>query len=98
LTLWPFVFKIRPRRKWPRRFSMATKKYRDINRRPEPEIVRLRLFYMRERNHPMQTPNQLSHPADNILSTEPLGAIYAPEKTLFRVSAPTAGKLSPTIY
>ena len=49
-------------------------------------------------NHPMQTSNQLSHPADNMLSTEPLGAIYTPEKTTFRVWAPTAGKVRLNIY
>src|SRR5262249_60194385 len=49
-------------------------------------------------NHPMQTSNQLSHPADNMLSTEPLGAIYTPEKTTFRVWAPTAGKGRLNIY
>ncbi len=46
----------------------------------------------------MQTSNQLSHPADNIFSTEPLGAIYTPEKTLFRVWAPTAGSVRLNIY
>ncbi|MGH9937241.1 MAG: type I pullulanase, partial [Blastocatellia bacterium] len=42
--------------------------------------------------------NQLSHPADNVVSTEPLGAIYTPEKTLFRVWAPTAGRVRLNIY
>ncbi len=42
----------------------------------------------------MHTSNQLSHPADNIFSTEALGAIYTPEKTTFRVWAPTAGKVT----
>jgi len=42
--------------------------------------------------------NQLFHPADNIVSTEPLGAIYTPEKTLFRVWAPTAGRVRLNIY
>src|SRR5262245_33430545 len=46
----------------------------------------------------MQTSNQLAHPADNMVSTEPLGAIYMPEKTLFRVWAPTAGKVRLNIY
>ncbi len=57
---------------------------------------------MRERGlwliHPMQISNQLSHPADNMVSTEPLGPIYTPEKTLFRVWAPTAGKVRLNIY
>lgn len=42
--------------------------------------------------------NQLSHPADSIVSTEPLGAIYAPDKTIFRVWAPTASKVRLNIY
>jgi pullulanase len=46
----------------------------------------------------MHTPNQLSHPADNIFSTEPLGAIYTPEQTIFRVWAPTAGKVTLKLY
>jgi len=40
----------------------------------------------------------LPHPADPIISTQPLGAIYTPEKTLFRVWAPTAGKVRLNIY
>ncbi|HZF37485.1 MAG TPA: type I pullulanase [Blastocatellia bacterium] len=46
----------------------------------------------------MHTSNQLSHPADNIFSTEPLGAIYTPEQTIFRVWAPTAGKVTLKLY
>jgi 1,4-alpha-glucan branching enzyme len=46
----------------------------------------------------MQTSNQLSHPADNMFSTEPLGAIYTPEQTIFRVWAPTAGKVMLKLY
>ncbi|MBO0725038.1 MAG: type I pullulanase [Blastocatellia bacterium] len=46
----------------------------------------------------MQTSNQLSHPADNMFSTEPLGAIYTPEQTVFRVWAPTAGKVMLKLY
>jgi pullulanase len=42
--------------------------------------------------------NQLPHPADNITSTVPLGAIYSPEKTIFRVWAPTATKVTLRIY
>jgi pullulanase len=42
--------------------------------------------------------NQLSHPADNIVSTEPLGAIYTSDKTVFRVWAPTASKVRLNIY
>ncbi len=42
--------------------------------------------------------NQLSHPADSIVSTEPLGAIYAPDKTIFRVWAPTASKVRLNVY
>src|SRR5436853_5469992 len=40
----------------------------------------------------------LSHPADQIISTQPLGAIYAPEKTIFRVWAPTASSLTLRLY
>ncbi len=47
---------------------------------------------------PDHSSNQLSHPADSIVSTEPLGAIYTPEKTIFRVWAPTAGKVRLNIY
>jgi 1,4-alpha-glucan branching enzyme len=46
----------------------------------------------------MHTSNQLSHPADNIFSTEALGAIYTPEKTTFRVWAPTAGRVMLKLY
>jgi pullulanase len=46
----------------------------------------------------MHTSNQISHPADNICSTEALGAIYTPEKTTFRVWAPTAGKVTLKLY
>jgi pullulanase len=46
----------------------------------------------------MHTSNQLSHPADNIFSTEALGAIYKPEQTTFRVWAPTAGKVTLKLY
>lgn len=42
--------------------------------------------------------NQLSHPADSIVSTEPLGAIYATDKTEFRVWAPTAAKVRLNLY
>jgi pullulanase len=47
---------------------------------------------------PDHSSNQLAHPADSIISTEPLGAIYTPEKTQFRVWAPTAGKVSLNLY
>jgi pullulanase len=45
-----------------------------------------------------QISKQLSHPADNIISSEPLGAIYSPERTVFRVWAPTANKVILNIY
>ena len=41
---------------------------------------------------------QLSHPADPIISTEPLGAIYSPESTQFRVWAPTANRVLLNLY
>lgn len=40
----------------------------------------------------------LSHPADSIVSTQALGAIYSPDKTEFRVWAPTAGKVRLNLY
>jgi pullulanase len=42
--------------------------------------------------------NQLPHPADGIHSTQELGAIYTPEKTIFRVWAPTATRLTLHLY
>jgi pullulanase len=42
--------------------------------------------------------NQLSHPADYLVSIQPLGAIYAPEKTIFRVWAPTAHRVTLRLY
>ena len=41
---------------------------------------------------------QLPHPADSIISVEPLGAIYAPDSTNFFVWAPTAGRVSLRLY
>jgi 1,4-alpha-glucan branching enzyme len=46
----------------------------------------------------MHPSNQLSHPPDNMFSTEPLGAIYTPEQTTFRVWAPTAGRVMLKLY
>lgn len=40
----------------------------------------------------------LAHPADGIISTRPLGAIYTPEQTTFRVWAPTASELTLNLY
>lgn len=40
----------------------------------------------------------LAHPADGFYSERPLGAIYAPEKTTFRVWAPTANSLTLHLY
>ncbi|MCI0665291.1 MAG: type I pullulanase [Acidobacteria bacterium] len=40
----------------------------------------------------------LPHPADQIISTRELGAIYTPEETTFRVWAPTAGSVSLHLY
>lgn len=41
---------------------------------------------------------QLAHPADAIVSHEPLGAIYTPEATDFRVWAPTAYRVTLRLY
>ena len=41
---------------------------------------------------------QLAHPADAIVSTQPLGAIYSPDRTTFRVWAPTAHRVTLNIY
>src|SRR5262249_19892705 len=79
-------------------FPKQSRYNRDVDRRPESEIVRFRLFCVSERNYPMHTSSQLSHPADNIFSTEPLGAIYTPDNTIFRVWAPTAGKVTLKLY
>ncbi len=40
----------------------------------------------------------LSHPADHLVCEKPLGAIYKPDKTIFRVWAPTANKLTLNVY
>ena len=40
----------------------------------------------------------LPHPADEIVSTQPLGAIYSPEQTVFRVWAPTASEVMLHVY
>jgi len=45
-----------------------------------------------------QTTPPLSHPADGIVSDQPLGAIYAPERTTFRVWAPTANQITLHLY
>ncbi len=47
---------------------------------------------------PRYTSPILPHPADAIVSTEPLGAIYTPEKTTFRVWAPTANCVMLHLY
>ncbi|MBL8149159.1 MAG: type I pullulanase [Blastocatellia bacterium] len=44
------------------------------------------------------SPRQLSHPADSFVSTQPLGAIYSPTATTFRVFAPTASRVETRIY
>ena len=38
------------------------------------------------------------HPADGIICTQPLGAIYATEQTTFRVWAPTASQVTLRLY
>ena len=40
----------------------------------------------------------LPHPADHLVCEKPLGALYKAEKTVFRVWAPTATKLTLNLY
>lgn len=40
----------------------------------------------------------LPHPADQLFSSQPLGALYTPEQTTFRVWAPTADKVTLNLY
>jgi pullulanase len=40
----------------------------------------------------------LPHPADPIISTQPLGALYTPPRTTFRVWAPTANQVTLHLY
>lgn len=47
---------------------------------------------------PMIASAQLTHPADAFQSTQPLGAIYSPGATTFRVFAPTADSLTLNLY
>src|ERR1051325_5597475 len=35
----------------------------------------------------------LAHPADGLFSAKPLGALYTPQQTIFRVWAPTASEV-----
>lgn len=41
---------------------------------------------------------QLPHPADGIVSTRPLGVLYSPDQTTFRVWAPTANRVTLNLY
>jgi pullulanase len=41
---------------------------------------------------------QLTHPADAIVTSKSLGAIYTPEATIFRVWAPTAARVTLRLY
>src|SRR5215510_5066386 len=41
---------------------------------------------------------QLPHPADTVVSTLPLGAVYSPDQTTFRVWAPTAHRVNLNLY
>ena len=41
---------------------------------------------------------QLAHPADGIVSSQPLGALYTPDQTTFRVWAPTASRVTLNLY
>lgn len=45
-----------------------------------------------------QTTPPLAHPADGIVSSQALGALYTPEKTTFRVWAPTANLVTLHLY
>lgn len=47
---------------------------------------------------PYQATPPLTHPADGIVSDQVLGAIYTPEKTTFRVWAPTANQVTLHLY
>ena len=47
---------------------------------------------------PPYQPQQLSHPADLFICQRPLGALYSPAGTTFRVFAPTANKVSLHLY
>jgi pullulanase len=40
----------------------------------------------------------LAHPADDLVSTQPLGVLYTPEQTTFRVWAPTASDVHLQLY
>ncbi|MDX2042732.1 MAG: type I pullulanase [Acidobacteriota bacterium] len=40
----------------------------------------------------------LAHPADGVFSSQPLGALYTPEQTIFRVWSPTAGQMTLNLY
>lgn len=44
------------------------------------------------------SPNTLAHPADSVYTTKELGAIYSPDKTFFRVWAPTARSVVVNLY
>src|SRR5262249_35189041 len=41
---------------------------------------------------------QLPHSADKLVSTAPLGVIYSPDQTTFRVWAPTANRVTLNLY
>lgn len=45
-----------------------------------------------------QTTPPLAHPADELISTRQLGALYSPEATTFRVWAPTASVVTLCLY
>lgn len=47
-------------------------------------------------NYPSTPP--LAHPADGLVSTRQLGALYSPGQTTFRVWAPTASELTLNVY
>src|SRR5438552_19212948 len=59
--------------------------------RPDEQLIDSTL------SHQYSAPS-LTHPADGIVSARPLGAIYSPEKTIFRVWAPTAKHVTLHLY
>jgi len=46
----------------------------------------------------LYTAPSLTHPADGLVSEQPLGALYSPEQTVFRVWAPTARSVTLHLY
>src|SRR4051794_18375139 len=55
-------------------------------------------FSSRAQQEAKQPTKQLAHPADAIICRQPLGALYSPTATTFRVFAPTASILKLHLY